>query len=56
MHPSLRTSPYNLACYRAVTGEVAQAEVLLAEAFTLDASLRIASLDDPDLVGVRDSF
>jgi predicted Zn-dependent protease len=48
--------PYNLACYRAVRGRVAEAKQLLAEAFTLDASLRITSLDDPDLVGVWDSF
>jgi Flp pilus assembly protein TadD len=48
--------PYNLACYRAVRGRVAEAKQLLAEAFTLDASLRITSLDDPDLVGVWDSM
>lgn len=48
--------PYNLACYRAVRGRVAEAKQLLAEAFTLDASLRITSLHDPDLVGVWDSF
>jgi hypothetical protein len=35
---------------------VAEAKTLLAEAFTLDASLRITSLDDPDLVGVWDSY
>ena len=48
--------PYNLACYRAVRGRVAEAKQLLAEAFTLDSSLRITSLDDPDLVGVWDSM
>ena len=48
--------PYNLACYRAVQGRVAEAKQLLAEAFTLDESLRLTSLDDPDLVGVRDSM
>jgi len=48
--------PYNLACYRAVTGNIAEAKLLLAEAFSMDASLRITSLDDPDLVGVWDSF
>jgi predicted Zn-dependent protease len=46
------TIPYNLACYRAVTGKIAEARALLAEAFSLDASLRITSLDDPDLLGV----
>jgi predicted Zn-dependent protease len=54
--PQEGTIPYNLACYRAVTGKVAEAKTLLAEAFTLDASLRITALDDPDLVGVWDSF
>jgi len=47
---------YNLACYRAVRGRVAEAKQLLAEAFTLDASLRTTSLDDPDLAGVWDSY
>jgi len=47
---------YNMACYRAVLGRVAEAKALLAQAFTHDASLRITSLDDPDLVGVWDSF
>jgi Flp pilus assembly protein TadD len=47
---------YNLACYRAVLGRVEEAKTLLAEAFTYDASLRITSLDDPDLVEVWDSF
>jgi predicted Zn-dependent protease len=47
---------YNLACYRAVLGNVDEAKALLAEAFTHDSSLRISSLDDPDLVGVWDSF
>ncbi len=47
---------YNLACYRAVLGRTDEAKALLAEAFTHDASLRITSLDDPDLVGVWDSF
>jgi hypothetical protein len=48
--------PYNLACYRAVRGRVAEAKQLLAEAFSLDVSLRETSLDDPDLVGVWDDF
>ena len=48
--------PYNLACYRAVAGNLTEAKRLLAEAFSMDASLRIAALDDPDLVGVWDSF
>lgn len=48
--------PYNLACYRAVQGRVTEAKQLLAEAFTLDESLRLTSLDDPDLVGVWDSM
>ena len=29
---------------------------LLAEGFSMDTSLRITALDDPDLVGVWDSF
>ncbi len=29
---------------------------LLAKAFSMDTSLRITALDDPDLVGVWDSF
>jgi hypothetical protein len=45
-----------LVCYRAVTGKVSEAKTLLAEAFSLDASLRLPALDDPDLVGVRDSM
>ena len=48
--------PYNLACYRAVRGRVAEARQLLAEAFSMDASLRVTSSRDPDLVGVWDSF
>jgi len=48
--------PYNLACYRAVSGMVTEAKTLLAEAFTLDASLRMTALDDPDLVGVWNSI
>jgi hypothetical protein len=48
--------PYNLACYRAASGMVAEAKSLLAEAFTLDASLRMTALDDQDLVGVWDSI
>ena len=47
---------YNLACYRAVVGNLTEAKRLLAEAFSMDASLRITALDDPDLVGVWDSF
>ena len=47
---------YNLACYRAVAGNLTEAKRLLAEAFSMDASLRITALDDPDLVGVWDSF
>jgi len=47
---------YNLACYRAVAGMVAEAKTLLAEAFTLDPSLRMTALDDQDLVGVWDSI
>lgn len=43
---------YNLACYRAVTGRIDEAKKLLAEAFTLDASLRLTAIDDPDLEGV----
>ena len=36
---------------------VAEAKELLAEAFTLDASLRLTALDDQDLVvGVLDSI
>ena len=54
--PQEGTIPYNLACYRAVTGKVAEAKTLLAEAFSLDASLRITALDDPDLQGVWDDF
>ena len=54
--PQEATIPYNLACYRAVAGNVGEAKQLLAEAFTLDASLRMTSLDDPDLVGVWDSI
>jgi predicted Zn-dependent protease len=54
--PQEGTIPYNLACYRAVAGKVAEAKTLLAEAFSLDASLRITALDDPDLVRVWDSF
>lgn len=48
--------PYNLACYRAVGGQIDEAKQLLAEAFSLDASLRATSLDDPDLVSVWDSL
>jgi hypothetical protein len=36
--------PYNLACYRAVTGNIAEAKLLLAEAFSMDTSLHITSL------------
>ena len=54
--PQEATIPYNLACYRAVVGNVGEAKQLLAEAFTLDASLRITSLDDPDLAGVWDNM
>jgi hypothetical protein len=48
--------PYNLACYRAVGGQLDLAKQLLAEAFALDASLRATSLEDPDLVRVWDSL
>lgn len=54
--PQEGTIPYNLACYRAVAGKVAEAKKLLSEAFCLDASLRITSLDDPDLAGVWESI
>ena len=50
--PTEALIPYNLACYRAVAGMVAEAKTLLAEAFTLDASLRMTALDDQDLGGV----
>lgn len=43
---------YNLACYRAVSGQIDEAKELLAEAFRLDESLRVTCLDDPDLEGV----
>jgi len=35
---------------------VTEAKTLPAEAFTLDASLRMTSLDDPDLAGIWDDF
>jgi Flp pilus assembly protein TadD len=43
---------YNLACYRSVMGRADEAKKLLAEAFTLDASLRLIAQDDADLAGV----
>ena len=55
--PTEALIPFNLACYRSVSGMVAEAKELLAEAFTLDASLRLTALDDQDLVvGVLDSI
>ena len=54
--PKEGTIPYNLACYCAVTGNFAKAKLLLVEAFSLDASLRLTALDDPDLVGVWDNL
>jgi predicted Zn-dependent protease len=47
---------YNLACYKAVLGEVNEAKTLLAESVRLDSSLRPHSLDDPDLASVWESF
>lgn len=44
--------PYDLARYRALGGRIDEAKKLLAEAFSLDASLRLTALDDPDLEGV----
>ena len=43
---------YNLGCYRAVTGRVAEARLVLAEAFQKEPALRITALDDPDLEGI----
>lgn len=43
---------YNLGCYRAVAGRIADARLALAEAFHKDLELRITALDDPDLVGI----
>ncbi len=43
---------YNLGCYRAVLGKVAEARLNLAEAFQRDPDLRITALDEPDLEGV----
>lgn len=40
---------YNLACYRATSGRIDEARSLLSEALALDASLRLHSLQDPDL-------
>lgn len=40
---------YNLACYKAVLGDVDEAKTLLAQSVRLDSSLRSHSLDDPDL-------
>jgi len=42
----------NLACYRSVLRRKDEAKKLLAEAFTLDASLRLIASDDPDLAGL----
>lgn len=53
--PQEGTIPYNLACYRAVAGQVEEAKVLLKQAIVLDADLRSKALDDPDLDGVWDS-
>jgi predicted Zn-dependent protease len=43
---------YNLGCYRAVLGRLAEARLNLAEAFQRDPDLRITALDDPDLEGI----
>ena len=43
---------YNLGCYRAVAGRIADARLALAEAFQKDPELRITALEDPDLVGI----
>ena len=43
---------YNLGCYRAVLGRVAEARLNLAEAFQRDPDLRITAIDDPDLEDV----
>ncbi len=47
---------YNLACYRAATGRVAEAKELLKTAIGFDSSLRSHSLDDPDLAGLWSSI
>lgn len=46
---------YNLACYKAVLGELEAARRFLAAAFALDPALREAAAADPDLENLRAS-
>ena len=45
---------YNLACFYARTGQVAEALTLLRESFSIDSGLRDWSHKDPDLDPIRD--
>lgn len=47
---------YNAACYRACLGEMDDAVRLLETAFEMDASLRHAAKQDPDLVSLKNQF
>jgi Flp pilus assembly protein TadD len=45
--------PYNLACYAAQLGRLAEARHLLAEATALDPTVMTLAAEDPDLLPLR---
>lgn len=56
---SLRRSPvfyYNLGCYHARLGRLADAAILLRQSFRMDGRLARFALQDPDLEDMRDQL
>ncbi len=56
---SLRQSPvfyYNLGCYHARLGRLADAAILLRQSFRMDQRLARFALQDPDLESLRDQL
>ncbi len=53
LHPGEALIPFNLACYAAQTGKLAEARVLLDKAVGIDPELRRQAEADPDLAPLR---
>ncbi|HEY8965042.1 MAG TPA: tetratricopeptide repeat protein [Candidatus Methylacidiphilales bacterium] len=53
LHPKEALIPFNLACYAAQSGHLAEAKALLDKSLALDPGLREQALEDPDLAPLR---
>ncbi len=56
VHPNHGLIQFNLACYEAQIGKLAQAKANLKRATQIDGRFRLMALDDPDLEPLWDSL